>query len=213
MKYPLMKNLLIVDDHEIVRHGLKLLITDFYPETEIFEAQNEVVAIEVLKKVSFDLVFLDVQMPGSNCFDILNFIISRQPNAKVLIYSMGSQTLYGKSLIKAGAHGYLSKDAPMSEIQKAMATVLDGKKYISQELLAVLVDNITNGVPTNPFLKLSPRETEMTTFLLQGLSVSEISSRVNLQTSTVGTYKSRIFEKLDVTNIIQLKEIATLYHF
>ncbi len=126
---------------------------------------------------------------------------------------MGSQTLYGKSLIKAGAHGYLSKDAPMSEIQKAMATVLDGKKYISQELLAVLVDELANGEPTNPFLKLSQRETEMTAFLLQGLSVSEISSRVNLQTSTVGTYKSRIFEKLDVTNLIQLKEIATLYHF
>jgi DNA-binding NarL/FixJ family response regulator len=126
---------------------------------------------------------------------------------------MGSQTLYGKSLIKAGAHGYLSKDAPMSEIQKAMATVLDGKKYISQELLAVLVDELANGEPTNPFLKLSQRETEMTTFLLQGLSVSEISSRVNLQTSTVGTYKSRIFEKLNVTNIIELKELAMLYHF
>ena len=208
-----MKNFLVVDDHEIVRHGLNLLIGDFYPETNIIEAQNEVAAIEVIKRVSFDLVFLDVQMPGSNCFDILNFIISRQPNAKVLIYSMGSQTLYGKSLIKAGAHGYLSKDAPMSEIQKAMATVLDGKKYISQELLAILVDDIANGAPTNPFLKLSPRETEMTTFLLQGLSVSEISSRVNLQTSTVGTYKSRIFEKLEVTNLIQLKDIATLYHF
>jgi len=208
-----MKNFLVIDDHEIVRHGLKLLIADFYPGTNIIEAQNEVAAIEVLKRVSFDLVFLDVQMPGSNCFDVLNFIISRQPNAKVLIYSMGSQTLYGKSLIKAGAYGYLSKDAPMSEIQKAMATVLDGKKYISQELLAVLVDDITNGVPTNPFLKLSPRETEMTTFLLQGLSVSEISSRVNLQTSTIGTYKSRIYEKLDVTNLIQLKELATLYHF
>ncbi len=208
-----MKSFLVIDDHEIVRHGLKLLIADFYPGTNIIEAQNEVAAIEVLKRVSFDLVFLDIQMPGSNSFDVLNFIISRQPNAKVLIYSMGSQTLYGKSLIKAGAHGYLSKDAPMSEIQKAMATVLDGKKYISQELLAVLVDDITNGVPTNPFLKLSPRETEMTTFLLQGLSVSEISSRVNLQTSTVGTYKSRIYEKLDVTNLIQLKELATLYHF
>ncbi len=208
-----MKSFLVIDDHEIVRHGLKLLIADFYPGTNIIEAQNEVAAIEVLKRVSFDLVFLDIQMPGSNSFDVLNFIISRQPNAKVLIYSMGSQTLYGKSLIKAGAHGYLSKDAPMSEIQKAMATVLDGKKYISQELLAVLVDDLANGAPTNPFLKLSPRETEMTTFLLQGLSVSEISSRVNLQTSTVGTYKSRIFEKLDVTNLIQLKEIATLYHF
>jgi DNA-binding NarL/FixJ family response regulator len=208
-----MKSFLVIDDHEIVRHGLKLLIADFYPGTNIIEAQNEVAAIEVLKRVSFDLVFLDIQMPGSNSFDVLNFIISRQPNAKVLIYSMGSQTLYGKSLIKAGAHGYLSKDAPMSEIQKAMATVLDGKKYISQELLAVLVDDLANGAPTNPFLKLSPRETEMTAFLLQGLSVSEISSRVNLQTSTVGTYKSRIFEKLDVTNLIQLKEIATLYHF
>jgi DNA-binding NarL/FixJ family response regulator len=208
-----MKNFLVVDDHAIVRHGLKLLIADFYPGTEIIEAQNEVAAIEILKSVPFDLVFLDIQMPGSNSFDVLNFIISRQPNAKVLIYSMGSQTLYGKSLIKAGAHGYLSKDAPMSEIQKAMATVLDGKKYISQELLGVLVDDLANGEPTNPFLKLSPRETEITNFLLQGLSVSEISSRVNLQTSTVGTYKSRIFEKLDVTNLIQLKEIATLYHF
>jgi two-component system, NarL family, invasion response regulator UvrY len=209
----LMKNVLIVDDHTILRHGLKLLIVDFYPGSEITEAQDEGAAIEILKKKSFDLVLLDVQMPGSNCFDVLNFIVSRHPNAKVLIYSMGSETLYGKSFLKAGAHGYLSKDAPMKELQKAIETILSGKKYISTNLVNSLINDVANGDPDNPFLKLSPRETEIAHFLLEGLTVSEICTRVNLQSSTVGTHKTRIFEKLGVSNVMQMKDLALLYQF
>lgn len=208
-----MKNVLIIDDHASLRHGLRLLIMDFYPNTEIMEAQNEFEAIEILKKASFDLVLLDVQMPGSNSFDILNFIMGKHANTKVLVYSMGAETVYAKSFIKAGAHGYLSKNAPLQELRIALQTIVFGKKYISSELANSLVYDITNGEPSNPFLKLSPRETEITHFLLQGLSISEICTRVNLQPSTVGTYKSRILEKLGIINVIQLKEVASHYHF
>jgi two-component system, NarL family, invasion response regulator UvrY len=208
-----MKNALIVDDHAILRHGLRLLIVDLYPGSEVTEAWNEEVAIESLKKKTFDLVLLDVQMPGSNCFDILNYIVSRHEQTKVLIYSMASETVYGKNFIKAGAHGYLSKNAPLNELKLALQTILSGKKYISTSLVSSLINDVTNDEPSNPFSKLSPRETEITHFLLQGLTISEICTRVNLQSSTVGTHKSRIFEKLGVTNILQIKELASIYNF
>jgi two-component system, NarL family, invasion response regulator UvrY len=208
-----MKKVLIVDDHAILRQGLKLVISDFYPGVEIVEVQNESEAIECLKKTTFDVIILDVHMPGSNAFEILNFIVSRHAEAKVLIYSMGAEILYGKSFMKAGAHGYLSKNAPRQELQKALQTIISGKKYISTDLVNTLINDATNGEPSNPFSKLSPRETEIAHFLLQGLSISEICTRVNLQSSTVVTHKSRIFGKLGVSNVMQMKELSSLHHF
>lgn len=122
---------------------------------------------------------------------------------------MSSETLYGKRFIKAGADGYLSKDGSVDEVKKAIETVLNGRRYIS----ANLMDAFIGEEQKNPFNTLSDREFEIASLLLTGLSINEIAGKIHLQSSTVGTYKARIFEKLNVSNILQLKEQAALYNF
>lgn len=210
-----MEKFLIIDDHEIVRRGLKLLISDFYHGAQVFEAHDEKSTLDQLKKNYFNLIILDVQMPNTNSFGLLEYITKRYPEAKVLIFSMGSEALYGKRFIKSGAKGYLSKEASIDEVKKAIDTILNGRKYISEELKNVFIEEVTNEQKSDrdPFAQLSDREFEISSFLLAGLSLSEIATRLHLQPSTVGTYKSRIFEKLNVSNLIQLKELATVYNF
>ena len=212
-EYQEMKKFLIVDDHEIVRQGLKLLIKDFYPAVELDEASDGVSAEASLKANAYALVILDIQMPKTNSFELLEYILNRHPETKVLIFSMSPETIYGKRVIGAGAHGYLSKEAPIEELKKALETVLANRRYVSSHLLEIIMDEKVNGKTANPFSKLSAREFEITTFLLAGMSVSEVAHQAHLQPSTVGTYKARIFEKLNVSNLFQLKELATIYNF
>jgi two-component system, NarL family, invasion response regulator UvrY len=190
-----------------------LLIKDFYPTVDIDEARDGDTAEICLKNESYSLVILDIQMPNTNSFELLDYIINLHPQTKVLVFSMSPEAIYGKRVIKAGAHGYLSKESSMDEVKKALQTIMNDRRYVSHKLLETLVDDDTNGKAANPFSRLSSREFEITTFLLAGLSVSEIAQRVHLQPSTVGTYKSRIFEKLNVSNVIELKELATIYNF
>jgi two-component system, NarL family, invasion response regulator UvrY len=205
---------LIVDDHEVVRQGLKLLIKDFYLGAEIDEANDGKRAEVLLKSKSYSLVILDIQIPNTNSFELLEYIVNLHPQTKVLIFSMSPEALYSKRVITAGAHGYLSKESSMEEVRRAVETVLSDRNYISNQLLGTLIhESEDKKKDANPFSKLSQREFEITTFLLAGLTVSEIAQRVHLQSSTVGTYKARIFEKLNVANIIQLKELATIYNF
>ncbi|MGZ5219806.1 MAG: response regulator, partial [Chitinophagaceae bacterium] len=159
------------------------------------------------------LIILDIQIPDTNSFELLQFIRNLYPDIKVLIFSMGSESLYGKRFITAGAHGYLSKEAPMQEIHKAIETILSGKKYMTEKLVELIIHNVLNDKDENPFSNLSAREFEIATFLLQGLTITSISEIVHLQSSTVGTYKTRIFEKLQVTNLMELKELALVYNF
>jgi two-component system invasion response regulator UvrY len=208
-----MKKFLIIDDHEIVRRGLKLLISDFYPDAQILEARDGDTTLEQLKQNSFDLIILDVQMPNTNSFGLLEYIITRYPDTKVLVFSMGSETLFGKRFIRSGAKGYLSKEAPIDEVKKAIETVLSGRRYISEQLMDEFLEEAAGEKKSNPFTQLSDREFEIASFLLAGLHISEIATRLHLQPSTVGTYKSRIFEKLNISNLIQLKEIASIYNF
>jgi two-component system invasion response regulator UvrY len=208
-----MKKFLIIDDHEIVRRGLKLLISDFYPDAEVLEAHEGNSAVEQLKRNRFDLIILDVQMPNTDSFGLLEYIITHNPDNKVLVFSMGSDTLFGKRFIKAGANGYLSKGAPIDEVKKAIERVLSGRKYISEQLMDAFLEEATGERYDNPFTQLSDREFVIASFLLAGLSISEIANRLHLQPSTVGTYKARIFEKLNISNLIQLKEIASIYNF
>jgi two-component system, NarL family, invasion response regulator UvrY len=208
-----MNTFLIVDDHEIVRRGLKLLIADFYPDAQIYEAYDGDSTVAQLKKNNFTLVILDIQMPNTNSLGLLEYILTRFPKTKVLIFSMSSEMLYGKRFIKAGAKGYLSKEASVEEVKKAIETILRGHRYMSDALLDAFVGSATEEPQANPFTQLSDREFEITSLLLAGHSVSEIAAQLHLQPSTVGTYKARIFEKLKVANLLELRELANLYHF
>jgi two-component system invasion response regulator UvrY len=128
------------------------------------------------------------------------------------MFSMSAENIYAKRFMKAGAFGFISKEAPLEEITKAISVILGGKKYISEELAQKLAEDSFSGKTSNPFNELSPREFEIVTLLLGEKTVTDISQLLNIQTSTVGTHKARLFEKLGVENLLQLKELATTYN-
>lgn len=207
-----MKKFLIVDDHVVVRSGLKILLSDIYNVSEIHEAMNGDTAIERLKTDEYDLILLDIQMPNTDTLGLVEYVHITYPMAKVLMFSMSAEDIYAKRFMKAGAYGFISKEAPMEEITKAINVILGGKKYISETLAEKLAEDSFSGKSGNPFNELSPREFEIVSLLLEGKTVTDISHALNIQTSTVGTHKARLFEKLGVENILQLKELATTYN-
>ena len=207
-----MKKFLLVDDHVVVRSGIKILLRDLYNPSEIHEAMNGDTATEKLKENEYDLILLDIQMPNTDTLGLMEYIRITYPTAKVLMFSMSAENIYAKRFMKAGAYGFISKEAPLEEITKAMAVILSGKKYISEGLAQKLDEDSFSGKSGNPFNELSPREFEIVSLLLDGKTVTDIAHILNIQTSTVGTHKARLFEKLAVENILQLKELATTYN-
>jgi two-component system, NarL family, invasion response regulator UvrY len=206
-----MKKFLLVDDHAVVRAGIKNLLLDIYNGAGIDEAVDGVTAVSQLQYSNYDLVILDIQMPGTDALGLMEYIHTEYPLCKVLIFSMGAETIYAKRFIKAGAYGFLSKEAPLDELIRAVNSILDNKKYISDTLAEKLAEDSFSGKTGNPFNELSPREFEIVSLLLEGKTVTEISYILNIQTSTVGTHKARMFDKLGVANILELKELAITY--
>ncbi len=207
-----MKKFLLIDDHVVVRSGIKMLLADIYKDAQIEEAVNGTTAKNILKTNNFDLVLLDIQMPDTDTFALMEHIKLNFPSLKVLVFSMSPENIYAIRFIRAGAKGFINKDAPLTELKLAIEQVLNGKKYMSDELLSILADGNNINTISNPFSKLSAREFEIVSLLLHGKTISKIAEDLKLGISTVGTHKGRIFTKLHVTNLLELKELSTTHH-
>lgn len=206
-----MKQFLIIDDHVVVRSGIKTLLSDMYKPCRIDEANDGESALANIRKRHYDLVMLDIQMPNTDTLALMQQIHQEFPDMHVLIFTMSPENIFAQRYLKAGAMGYLNKDSSLEEMQKAVALVLSGKKYISETLLEILASSAGQEKSDNPFNKLSPREFEITRLLLSGKTISQISQQLGLGVSTVGTHKSRIFEKLNVQNLLEMKDLADSY--
>lgn len=206
-----MKKFLLVDDHLVVRSGIKSMLAELFVSPEIQEAADADSAVEKLKLHDYDLVLMDVHVPGSDMLGLMEFIHIKYPQARVLVFSMSAEKIYAIRFLKAGARGFLPKDATFEEIKKAMNIVLNNKRYISENLAEMLADESISDIPANPFTQLSIREFQIAILILSGAGSTEISKTLNLHISSVGTYKKRIFEKLGVKNILELNELATSY--
>lgn len=208
-----MPNILTVDDHSVIRKGLKQIIVEHIPHCKFDEAIDGDTAYEKIRQNNFDLIILDVNMPNTDSFGLLSNILSYKPESKIIMFSINSEDIYAKRYLKIGAMGYLTKGAPVNEIIKAIDTVLNNKRYISTELSQKLLSELhANRVSENPFDKLSSREFEIVQHLAQGESVSRICNKLNLHSSTVSTYKARIFEKLGCQNIVDLNSLAKVHN-
>ena len=205
-----MKKFLLIDDHLIVRSGIKLLLTEMFKDVEIYEAEDGNIAIALLKTTTYDLITLDVQMPKTDSFALMEYVKKEYPQAKVLMFSMSPESIYAIRFIKAGAKGFISKSAPLEEMKIAIEKVMNDKKYFSEDVLMELTkgNTIANN---NLFDLLSPREFEIVQMLLNGKTISHIAADLSLSLSTVGTHKGRIFQKLKVSNLLELKELANSY--
>ena len=205
------KRFLLADDHSIVRDGLKALLEKTYPGSFVDELIDGTKVLERLKKNVYDLIILDVQMPDTDTPALVKLISSEYPSLPVLVYSMASEQIYALRVMKAGAKGFLTKDAPLEELKKAVELLLNQKKYISQAIVQLLANQSLFDQNDNPFSKLSPREFQITTLLLQGKSISEIANELKVEVSTASTHKARLLNKLGVKNLLGLKELATFH--
>ncbi|MEO5647758.1 MAG: response regulator transcription factor [Chitinophagaceae bacterium] len=203
-----MINFLLADDHHIIRSALKALIRDMYSDSNFDEAKDGESTFELIKRNNYELVILDVNMPNTDSFGLISNILSYKPETKILMFSMNAEDLYAKRYLKMGARGYLKKDEAESEIQNAIRTVLSNKRYISQTMRNKLTEEALGQKSTNPFDALSPREFEVLRHLIKGESVSEIGQQLSLHTSTIGTHKARIFEKLGIRNVVDIAILA-----
>lgn len=208
-----MADILLVDDHSIVRTGLKLLIHDFLPHAVIEEAFDGDSALAKVKQKNYDLVVMDVNMPHTDSFGTLQNMLIIRPDTKVMMFSMNAEEVFAKRYLKLGALGYVRKDAPNDEIEKAITTVLNNRTYVSPELTQKMLSEMhSKKEPENPFDRLSAREFEIVQHLVLGDSVAQISKKLNVHTSTVGTHKARIFEKLHCQNVIDLTNLAKAHN-
>lgn len=206
-----MHKILIIDDHSIVRTGIKLLAKE-HLAVITDEAPDGKTALRKIKETKYDLLLLDINIPDTDCGKLLSTILTISPHTKVLIFSMNEEDLFARHYLKSGAKGFLSKKSSDAEIVKAIQQVLNGKRYISPQLAEFLGEDIAGNKHTNPFETLSERELSVVSHLLKGNSISAISEIMTLHPSTVGTYKTRIFEKLSIKSLIDLTELARIYN-
>lgn len=202
-----MIKIIICDDHYIVRRGLKLT----FSETPDIMVVDEVGAgFELLKKIQekhYDVVILDVSMPGLDGIDTLKEIKKIKKHLPVLVFTMFSEEQYAIRVIKAGASGFVSKDKNPSEIIDAVRKLADGKKYLSPNLAELLAESVTER-NSNEYGTLSDREFQVMIAISQGKSLSEIADELSLSLTTVSTYRSRILEKLNVKSNVEIAHYA-----
>jgi DNA-binding NarL/FixJ family response regulator len=197
-----------VDDHAVVRSGVKYMLTEFYKPCTVDEAENEEQVVEKIKHDNYELILLDINIPRTNTLELLRYILFKTPQAKVLMFSMNPEKLHAKRYLDAGAKGFLSKEAPVDEIKRAINVVLSGRKYYSETLVNSLLEQKDCERKVNPFEKLSEREYQIANLLLEGKSLTEISGILKIHTSTTGTHKAKIFEKLNVKNLVELIDLS-----
>lgn len=193
-----MKNVLLVDDHSIVRQGLKNLIALEADLAVTGEAASGVEAIKMVRANQYDIVVLDISMPDKNGVDTLHDLKHVAPNLPVLILSGYGEAQYALNLIRNGCKGYLSKDADSDEIIKAIRTIANGKRYISAELAELMSEQLSHPSEKQLHETLSDREFQVFFKLSSGLSATEIGEELNISVKTVSTYRSRILEKMSL---------------
>jgi len=211
----MIENILIADDHSIVRVGLSLMIKKLRPQAVIQEAESFKNVLDIISTVKFDLIILDINMPNGTFQQTFDIIKIKQPNVKVLVFSSQDESVYAIRYLKLGADGFLDKMADEETVKKALEKMLDKGNYVSTEVQDVLVFKSLNQkkhIPQNPLLILSDREMEIAERIIKGLTLKEISNDLNLHISSVSTYKSRILKKLEVQSIPELIDIFRFYH-
>ncbi len=206
-----MHQILIVDDHSIVRTGLGLLISQ-HLEAKTDTASEGNTALKKIRENNFDLLILDINMPDTDPGNLMSAILGLKPDLRILIFSMNEEALFATHYLKLGAMGFLHKNSPDEDIIYAIRQILKGKKYISPDLIG-LIGTDKSLTDTNFFHTLSERELTVTHHLLKGKNILEISQIMNLHASTVGTYRTRIFEKLGIKSLVDLVELARIHHF
>ncbi len=200
--------ILITEDHVVVRQGLKLILADHFKKAVFGEARNATEALARVWKDKWDVVVLDITMPGRSGLEVLKEIKRSRPKLPVLILSMHPEDQFAVRLFKAGAAGYLTKESAGEELVGAIKKVVAGGRYISPSMAERMASYLTVDVQKAPHERLSDREFLILRMIGSGKPVGQIAKELSLSISTVSTYRARILQKMDMKNNAELTHYA-----
>jgi two-component system invasion response regulator UvrY len=206
-----MINVMVVDDHELVRTGISRILGDAPGIKVIAEASSGEEAINLVRSKHPDVVLMDVNMPGIGGFEATRKIMQQNPDAKVIVLTIHVDEPFPTRMLKAGAMGYLTKGCAVEEMVNAIQTVFRGDRYIGVEVAQQLALKLVPGGEVSPFDNLSARELQVVLMLVQGQRVQQISDRLCLSPKTISTYRHRVYDKLKVSGDVELTRLAMRY--
>jgi two-component system invasion response regulator UvrY len=198
----------IVDDHAILLRGLKEILEREFRDVSIGGAGTAEQALTQLDAENWDLVILDITMPGRSGVDVLRHLKALRPKLPVLVLSMHPEDQYGKRVLKAGASGYMNKESAPEELIKAVRKLLSGGRYVSPTLAETLAVDLDRDDGTPGHERLSDREFEVLRKIASGKTVGQIAQELHLSVPTVSTYRARILEKMGMSNTAELIRYA-----
>ncbi|HJQ23667.1 MAG TPA: response regulator transcription factor [Blastocatellia bacterium] len=203
-----MKRILIVDDHEVVRDGVKRILDKPPGAASFGEASTAQEALDLARGQEWDVVLLDLSLGGRDGLEVLKELKRLRPRLPVLILSMHSEELFARRALKAGASGYIAKNSPRAALAEAVNRVMRGGVYISPGLAEKLVIDLREGAGRPPHETLSDREFEVLRLIASGKTVGEIADMLSLSVGTISTYRARILDKMGMKTNAELTRYA-----
>lgn len=201
-----METILIADDHEIVRRGVKTVIESFSQKYNYIEASTCTEVAQLLTTEHIHYAVLDMFLADGMFFSAIQQMMIKNNQINILVYSMSAERIYAERLMQKGVKGFISKQSSIEELENAIKCLLKGEIYLSGTLKNTIFGTNRQDVLANPIDLLSDRELEVIEYISTGIGTKEIAQKMNLDITTVSTYRRRIFEKLDVSNIMELKD-------
>lgn len=200
--------ILITEDHAVVREGLKLILADHFKKAVFGEARTATEALALVWKEKWDVVLLDITLPGRSGLEVLKEIKRSRPKLPVLILSMHPEDQFAVRMLKAGAAGYLTKESAGEELVGAIKKVIGGGRYVSPALAERMATYLTIDLQKAPHERLSDREFLILRTIASGKQVGQIAKELSLSVSTISTYRARILEKMHMKNNAELTRYA-----
>jgi DNA-binding NarL/FixJ family response regulator len=201
--------IVLADDHAIVREGLKRIVGDVEDFQVVGEAADGTAVMQAVRELEFDVLVLDLSMPGRSGMELIKLVKAEKPRLRILVLSMHQEMQYAVRAIKSGASGYLTKETAPSQLEQAIRKVSTGGAYISAEVAEQLaLGAMPGGGGALPHESLSDREFEVFRLLVTGHAVSDIAHKLNLSVKTVSTHKANLMQKLGLSNQTELVRYA-----
>jgi two-component system, NarL family, invasion response regulator UvrY len=205
------QNILIADDHMIVRKGISQLLKESAENVEVHEVDNASKVLEQINQINLDLIILDITLGTDSGLELLTEIKKINPSLPILILTMHNNDQYLLDAYQKGACGYIIKDSPADHLLMGISTILKGNRFFSSEIIENLIERINQEKSVKLHLKLSKREMQVLVALASGKLTKEIAEELSLSSKTVSTYRSRVLEKLKCSNNAELVTYAINY--